>query len=111
MPTAAQTIHRKAMTVVMHSGKTYTSSHISLVLYFHPTNKQSSFSFVVSKKTEKSAVIRNKLKRRGRHITRELHTIKSFSAVFFMKKGISKLSFSELKNDISLLLRKGGVLS
>lgn len=110
MPKVAQTIRRKAITTVLHKGNTYRTQYISLVLHLSPTNKQSSFSFVVSKKVEKSAVVRNTLKKRGRHVLRELHTIKTFSAVFFMKKGISKLSFSELKNNIILLLKKGGVL-
>ena len=111
MPKVAQTIRRKAITTILHKGNTYKTQYLSLVLYLSPENKQSSFSFVVSKKVEKSAVIRNTLKRRGRHIVRELHTIKPFSAVFFMKKGISELSFSELKNNITQLLKKGRVLS
>ncbi|MEK7070704.1 MAG: ribonuclease P protein component [Patescibacteria group bacterium] len=66
------------------------------------------FAFVVSSKTEKLAVNRNLLKRRGGHIIRELGDLKepNTACVFFFKKGAVSLIFDKLKEQIVFLLKK-----
>ncbi|MBI5140346.1 MAG: ribonuclease P protein component [Candidatus Vogelbacteria bacterium] len=70
------------------------------------------FAFVVSAKTEKLAVNRNLLKRRGRHILRDIgksigHNV---ACVFFFKKGAVQLKFEELRWQIVLLLKKAKLI-
>ena len=66
------------------------------------------FAFVISSKTEKLAVNRNLLKRRGRHIVRELVplSLPNTACVFFFKKGAISLPFDKLKEQIVFLLKK-----
>ena len=71
------------------------------------------FAFVVSSKVEKLAVNRNLIKRRGRHIVRELGplTESSTACVFFFKKGAISLSFEKLKEQIVFLLKKAKLVN
>jgi len=86
----------------LKSGNRRESEHLTLRL-----NKGTpKFSFVVSKKVAAKAVERNRIKRRGYEAINELLK-KGFnkkSGVFFAKKGISKLTFKELKEEIKSLL-------
>jgi len=52
---------------------------------------------VVSKKISKKAVIRNKIKRRIRHLSRE--NLKEGKFVIVIKKNISDVEFKKLEND------------
>ena len=60
------------------------------------------FAFVVSKKVG-NAVIRNKIKRRLRAISRELN-IKKGTFLYLAKPNIKELEFEILKNDIKKCL-------
>jgi len=65
------------------------------------------FAFIVSKKTAKKAVLRNKIKRRLTEAVRkkipELKT--GFDAVVIAQKGIENKTFQETKENIERLLR------
>jgi len=112
MSQKAQSVNRALFSVILKEGRTYHSPHLSLRVHRIKPTEEGVFAFVVSKKVTKSAVRRNLLKRRGRHILRaSADTIqRSFAGIVFFKKGAEKLSFYELQEEILLLLRKAGVL-
>lgn len=68
----------------------------------------SRIGFVVSKKISKKAVIRNKVKRRLREISRNIirDFEKGFDIVVFTKPEIAKSDFSQIKNVLEALFRK-----
>ena len=59
---------------------------------------------MVSKKISKKAVIRNKIKRRIRHISRE--NLKEGKFVIVVKKNIADLEFKKLENDFKKIVSK-----
>ncbi len=74
----------------------------------------SKFSFVVSKKVSKSAVVRNLLRRRGYSalqsaLDREKISTGGFLGAFFFKKGADKLDFKSIQSEVVFLLKKGGI--
>ncbi len=71
------------------------------------------FGFVVSSKIEKTSVGRHFLKRKLSGSVEEiLKSIKSgFYCLFFAKKGMSNLSYSEIKEEVINLLKKAKMLS
>jgi ribonuclease P protein component len=68
----------------------------------------SRIGFVVSKKISKKAVIRNKVKRRLREISRNIikDFEKGFDIVVFTKPEIANCDFNQIKNALELLLKK-----
>ncbi len=73
---------------------------------------KSIFSFSVSKKVSKSAVVRNKLRRRGYSVIESnISNIKPEHFLFFSyKKGGEKVSYKELENNVVGLLEKSFML-
>ena len=67
---------------------------------------------MVSKKISKKAVIRNKVKRRLREAVRIiLPRIKPcYDIIFFTRPGIEQKDFSEIKEAVSNLLSKAGLI-
>lgn len=76
------------------------------------SESKSTFAIVVSKKVASSAVARNKIKRKCYHALRDMvPKIKdSYKIVFFAKKGLEKLSFKELEENIYSLLFKNRLI-
>lgn len=70
------------------------------------------FAFVASQKVSKKSVIRNKLKKRARHIIKKLlPKIKSgLGAIIFFKSGSEKLTFHELGKVLQESLKKTKIL-
>lgn len=68
----------------------------------------SRIGFVVSKKISKKAVIRNKVKRRLREISRDIvkELEKSFDIVVFTKPEIAQSDFKQIKDVLEILLKK-----
>lgn len=64
--------------------------------------------FVVSKKISKKAVVRNKVKRRLREISRGFmgNFKQGLDIIIFTKPEIAKSEFSQIKNDLETLLKK-----
>ena len=58
----------------------------------------------MSKKISKKAVIRNKIKRRVRHLSRE--NLKKGKFVIVVKKNIADLEFEKLENDFKKIISK-----
>lgn len=73
--------------------------------------KVTRIGIVVGQKISKKAVLRNKIKRRLRHILRDnLEKIKKgYDLIFFTKKGIEKKEFSQLKKEITNLLKRAKI--
>jgi len=59
---------------------------------------------VVSKKISKKAVVRNKIKRRLRHICRE--NLKSGNFIIVVKRDISNEDFKKLENEFKKIICK-----
>jgi len=74
--------------------------------------KQSRFGFVVSKKVDKRAVVRNKIKRRLRAVVREnLSKIRpGYDVMILTRSEIKNLTFMQLKNKIDDLLIRAKLL-
>ncbi len=66
--------------------------------------------FVVSKKISKKAVIRNKIKRQLREISRDIikNTEKGLDIVVFTRPEITNSDFNQIKNVLETLLKKIG---
>ena len=71
-------------------------------VFFLPDEKLK-IAVVVSKKISKKAVIRNKIKRRLRHLSRDL---KRGKFVIVVKKDISNINFEILKDDFKKIINK-----
>ena len=102
---------RKLLMQILKEGKSFFSNNIFLKTT--PINQSNSvFAFVVSAKTIKKATDRNKLKRRTRHIIKTtLEEIKKgVGVVIFFKKGVKNKNFYEIKEEITQLFKKGGIL-
>jgi ribonuclease P protein component len=78
------------------------------ILYFENKKEESRFAFIVSKKVDKRAVIRNKYKRiLSEIIFKELKKIKpGFDIVFLVKSSIVGKSFLEIEKEIKSALKK-----
>jgi ribonuclease P protein component len=86
---------------VFKKGKKYYSDNF--LLYYLPSGVLS-VSAVVSKKISKKAVVRNKIKRRIRHIANTLLYRGKFAIV--AKKDISEYNFEKLKQEFKKLAAK-----
>jgi len=68
--------------------------------------------FVVSQKISKSAVVRNRIKRRLREAVRSnlAQMKKGYDIIFFSKKGVEEKDFWEIKEEIEKLLKKAKLI-
>lgn len=96
---------------IFKKGKTFSFENLFLRITSLSTSI-SLFTFVVSLKVSKKPVIRNKLKKRARHIIKKLlFQIKpGLGVIIFFKPGSEKLSFSELEKVLQEALKKARIL-
>lgn len=88
----------------MKKGGSLNSSFFSVRLLKNPLNSIH-FSVVVAKKVAKTAVSRNKIRRRVYSILGK--NIKNpYFIILFGKKGVEKATFVEVKEDIEKLVKK-----
>jgi len=104
-------IPRKLIEKILKEGKTVRGRNLFLKYSLNP-GKPASFAFIISSKTVKKAVLRNKLKRRGRAIIFNfLPEIKDgYSVLIFFEKGSVEMKFAELKQEIRSLFQKAGLI-
>lgn len=104
-------INKNLFREILKKGKNYNSDFFSLKTAPVAGNAPL-FSFVVSKKTAKKAVARNKLKRRGRYIARKHLNFftKGAANIIFFKKGSETLKFSDLEEKMIELFKKAELL-
>lgn len=106
-------VSRALFATILKSGKVFHSNNISFRIV--KTQKAvSKFSFVVSRKVSKSAVIRNLLRRRGYFVVQTAFEKEKMNAsgilgAFFLKKGAEKLNFASFRDEIISLLGKSGI--
>lgn len=103
MFTSSKKLHKSEFPKILKNGKVIHSSHLYLRVVFD--GKDTKLAFVVPKKIVKGAVSRNKIKRRGYNVLKELD-IKSLKGIFFTKKGIKDVSYENLKAEIEEILSK-----
>jgi len=104
-------IERKDFPYILKNGKRFNSP--IFLLYVAKNNEsKSKFAFSVSKKVLKTAVERNKYRRRGYSVIKnKLKLIKTGYFFFFsFKKGIGKPKHSTIEEDINSLLSNSGML-
>ncbi|MBU3925579.1 ribonuclease P protein component [Patescibacteria group bacterium] len=104
-------INKSLFKEILKNGKNYNSDFFSLKI-IHNFKNGPCFAFVVSKKTAKKAVARNKLKRRARYIVKKyLNSFKKNTAnIIFFKKGSETMEFSELEKNMLELFKKTRIL-
>lgn len=100
-------VTRKLFNEIIETGKTF-STPFFVFRYFYNKNTPR-YTFVIPKKIVKKAVNRNKIKRKGFNIIRELPISNSSGIFFYKKTGIEKSSL-ELKEDIVFILQKTKIL-
>ena len=104
-------IKRSDFKLLKEKGFYFDSKNISLKIYKNSENINK-FTFICSRKVEKKAVLRNLLRRRGYSIVRDyLKKLDiGFYFIFSFKKGVSSLSFVDLKKEIENLFVLAKVL-
>lgn len=93
---------KKEFEHVFSNGRWLNSKYVDICYAFGQSRKA---GFIVSKKISKKAVIRNKVKRRLREIYRlNKHSLPdSLQLIIVAKKGVDKLKYSDLENEIKTL--------
>jgi ribonuclease P protein component len=103
-------ISRDNFEKVMKKGGFLNSSFFTLRFLKDPLNSIH-FSVVVAKKVAKTAVSRNKIRRRaysvlGRSVKNPRLRGQAYFVILFGKKGVEKATFAEVEADILLALEK-----
>ncbi len=101
-------IDRENFEKVMKKGGFLNSSFFTLRFLKNPLNS-TYFSVVVAKKVAKTAVMRNKIRRRGYAVLAKF--VKNhYYIILFGKKGVEKATFQEVETDILRVLEKAKIL-
>lgn len=107
-------INRTVFDFVFKTGVVYKSDHIVLHIVKGQNENSDDFSvsFIVPKKTQKSAIKRNLLKRKCYEIIRELSPSfkNQFLGIFIIKKPILNNKYTILKDEITILLKNINVI-
>lgn len=106
-----QRISRENFENIMKKGGISHSGLFSL-RFLKSEAKTSSFSVVVSKKVTKTAVLRNKIRRRGYSILGKVAKSLNnpYYIIVFAKKGAEKATFVETEAQVLELLKKAKIL-
>lgn len=108
-----QRVRTAAFTDLVTKSALTSSPFFSLRSVSLKEDKISECAVVVSKKVAAAATDRNKIRRRCYHALRDLSPKikKSYRMVLFVKKGAEKLPFTQLSEEIRLILSKARVIS
>lgn len=104
-------INREDFEKIMKKGGFLNSPFFTLRFLKNPLNV-THFSVVVSKKVAKTAVSRNKIRRRTYSILKKLtkNSKNSYFTMLFSKSGVEKAEFKNLEAEIQKLLEKAKIL-
>lgn len=104
-------INREDFEKILKKGRLQNSGLFSLRFLENPYNT-TNIGVVVSKKVAKTAVSRNKIRRRAYSLVQKyLKPLKPpYFLAFFAKKGAEKAAFKEVEAEISDLLQKAKIL-
>jgi len=96
---------------VFKKGKSYNQTFLFLKAFDRNDEKKSRFGFVVSTKVSKKAVVRNKIKRQLREITRKkLSDLEpGYDVAVVTQPGIENQTFHQLKQNLFQLLTDAGL--
>jgi ribonuclease P protein component len=100
-------VDKKTFQTILKKGKIISSPFFTL--YFIQ-NKEPRYAFVAPKKIFKIAIKRNKMRRIGYNVLRNI-SIHSGLGVFIYKKEAISLNIKEIQEKILLLLKKVSVLN
>ena len=105
-------ISQSLFTQILKDGRSFNTKNLSLRVSARKDQGKSAFSFVISAKAVKTAVGRNKLKRRGRHVIKKnlLKIKEGYFCAFFFKKELKDLPFSVFEEEILSGLRQANLL-
>jgi ribonuclease P protein component len=105
-------VKKESFAKIMKEGVFVHGTNFYLRLLDRKDEKPSLFSFVVPNKVKKTSVGRHLIKRRMSAVVENLlTTLKSgYSVLFFAKKDVSALPYSEIEKEITELLRKAKLL-
>jgi len=97
---------------ILKEGRSFHTERLSVRVCRKKDGGKSAFSFITPSKSFRTAVLRNFLKRRGRHVARKhLASLKEgYLAAFFLKKEMSSLPFPEFEQEILSGLKKANLL-
>lgn len=107
-------LERKLFSLLFKKGRRVESDYFKLVyLIDKELNIYPKSAFIVSREVSKKSVLRNKLKRRARHIIFGLLNRFKNNIIFVLifKKQCQNLKFSEFKKEIEYILNKGNLLN
>jgi ribonuclease P protein component len=93
---------KKVFQTIIKEGKTFSTP---LFLFYFLKSDQPQYAFVAPKKIFKTAVKRNKYRRIGYNVLRQL-PIKNNTGIFFYKKQAEKATTEEIKENITFILKK-----
>lgn len=112
MLTKSRRLNRERIPMIIKTGKYYDGQGVSLVLGREIHQQDSTFCLVVSSKIAKRAVVRNLIKRRGRHIIHDLldSIIIGREMVFIFKSEITTMTFAQQQNTMVTLLKQAQLL-
>lgn len=106
----SQRVRKEYFEEIFKKGSFFGGKFLNLNILKKSKNslKYSCFAFSVSQKVSKSAVLRNKLRRRGYSIIqKKIENIKpGYLCVFVLKKGVLDLNFDQLSGELEKLLNK-----
>ncbi|MCH8049969.1 ribonuclease P protein component [Patescibacteria group bacterium] len=103
-------VTRKIFDRILKTGKTYHQPLFSFHT-LHTLENVYRIACVVPKSTEKSAVLRNKLRRRCYYaLYKLLNNNKHFLGILFIKSGAKRLPYKLFEEKISIILKKSGIL-
>jgi len=101
-------VKKDSFTKIMKEGVFVHSPNFYLRFIDKKDQLSSQFSFVVPNKVKKTAMGRHLIKRRLSAVVEKLLTTlkPGFSVVFFVKKDVSQLPYSEVEKEVVELLKK-----
>ena len=111
-PRAARLLKRTQFLFTQAEGKRYAGRYVVLYVYEAAKSSGLRVGLTVSKRVSHLAHERNLLRRRLRHLGRELRslTLKEADIVLIAKPTSLKASFKELADDAGCLFKKAGLL-
>ena len=106
-------INREIFEKVMKKGGFLNSGLFSLRFLKNP-EKTTSFGVVVAKKIAKTAILRNKIRRRAysvlRRVVKNPLAGQAYFIILFGKKGVEKATFSETESGVLDVLKKAKII-